>query len=196
MKKKVLISLLAGAMMMVALPMMAFAAPSPSGQPASGDGAAITGLAAGQVATIAKTTETLPGVTVAAGEKSVGTWDIVVKDANGNVVTEFPNGLALSFTVGAEYNGMSVKVYQEHNGTMLAPKSGTVKDGVVTITVTQLSKFQIVADTTSGAAGAAANAGAKSPQTGFDMTGVAVASGACVLFAGAAAFALKKKLSE
>ncbi|MEG2616119.1 MAG: hypothetical protein RR955_06320 [Raoultibacter sp.] len=196
MKKKILVSLLVGAMMMMALPMAAFAAPSPSGQSASADGATVTGLVAGQKATIAKTSETLPGVTVAAGEKSVGTWDIVVLDANGNPVTEFPNGLALTFAVGAEYNGMTVKVHQEHNGTMLSPQSATVKDGAVTITVTKLSKFQVVADTKSLAAGATANASAKSPQTGFDMTGVMLASGACILFAGAAAFALKKKLSE
>lgn len=105
----------------------------------------------------------------------------------------------LTFNVGTEYNGATATVFIEHQGRDAnlgtETKTATVSNGYVTISTDGLSLVTIAVDS-STVTGATTDASATSPQTGVDMTGIAVATAACAIAAVGVGVALRKKLAE
>lgn len=171
---------------MLALPTLAWADPSPSNN-GSGNATAPNGVTANVQAD-----GTITNVAVS---------DTPAQGATGNIVASFlvegdATNVTLTFNVGKQYAGHAYTVYIEHNTGATETQSGTVQsDGTIIVKVDSLSIFSIaigdkVADT------AAANTGAKSPQTGVDLGTVAGATVVTAIAAGAVFVALRKKVTE
>lgn len=172
---------------MLALPTLAWADPSPS------NNKTVTG-ANGVTAIVKAGSGTINDVTAANDQASnvpAGT-DIVASFE----VTGDATNVDLTFNVGTQYAGHAFTVYVQHTDGNTEVLTGTVAaDGTVAIHVEKLSIFSIaigdkVADT------AAANTGAKSPQTGVDLGTVAGATVVTAIAAGAVFVALRKKVTE
>lgn len=123
--------------------------------------------------------------------------------AEGDVDT---SNLTLTFSVGKQYAGASVKVYIQHDdGSNEVKDAKVASDGTITITVDRLSVFTVVIDKTTIKAGAADGTGtgtegttvdtsSKSPQTGVSGHAVEIATGvALVAAAGCAVYAVRSR---
>lgn len=193
--KKRIASVVCAAMLMLALPTLAWAAPSPSAITGNGNSGNVTAYVS--------------------GEGSLGNGSLVVEgtdtqasNASGNIIANFHvyttgdasfNGeITLTFNVGAANAGKTATIYIQHeNPAGTEVKTATVAaDGSITITVDHLSYFSIALSDGAAKTTATADKSSKSPTTGVDM-GV-VAAGSAVAFAGAAvvAVALRKKVTE
>lgn len=194
--KKRIASIVCAAMLMLALPTLAWADPSP---------AVVTGGGtSGNVTANVSFEGNLNG-----GALHVEPSTQKASNASGDVIATFEvyttgdvdiNGkITLTFNVGSENAGKVATVYIQHNDGSTEVQTATVAaDGSITVKVDGLSYFSIAlsdakASTTSTAK---ATTSSKSPTTGVDM-GV-VAAGSVVAFAGAAvvAVALRKKVTE
>ncbi len=171
---------------MLALPTLAWADPSPSGNAVTGDNGVTALVKAGE-----GTIKDVKATSTQASNVPAGT-DIVASFE----VTGDASDVNLTFNVGTQYAGHAFTVYVQHNDKSTETLTGTVAaDGTITIHVDKLSIFSIaigdkVADT------AAANTGAKSPQTGVDLGTVAGATVVTAIAAGAVFVALRKKVTE
>lgn len=187
--KKKLVSIAAAAVMMLALPTMAFAAPSPTGPNTTGDVNGITVTVKADKGTVsAPAVVDKAASTVPAGVTPLVSFEVVGdKDASG---------VTISFNIGKEYAGHAYTIYVEHSdGTQGKDITGVVAaDGSITFTVDSLSIFSVViGDVVSSST---ANTGATSPQTGVDFAGVAGGTIAMAVAAGVVFVALRKKVTE
>ena len=172
--KKRIVAIACAAALMLALPTLAWAAPSPSNNGTATGSNGVTAVVKAGSGTI----ESVASTTTQASNVPAGT-DIVASFE----VTGDATNVDLTFNVGTQYAGHAFTVYVQHT------------DGTVSIHVDKLSIFSIaigdkVADT------AAANTGAKSPQTGVDLGTVAGATVVTAIAAGAVFVALRKKVTE
>lgn len=185
--KKRIVAIACAAALMLALPTLAWAAPSPSNNGTATGSNGVTAVVKAGSGTI----ESVASTTTQASNVPAGT-DIVASFE----VTGDATNVDLTFNVGTQYAGHAFTVYVQHTDGTTETLTGTVAaDGTVSIHVDKLSIFSIaigdkVADT------AAANTGAKSPQTGVDLGTVAGATVVTAIAAGAVFVALRKKVTE
>lgn len=191
-----IVTAIAAAAMMFALPGIAMAAPfnSPTGTTATAsNGVALTvsGDYSGGLITVTATDQKAKNVPE--GVTPLASFEVSSADAitiNGQ--------LSFVFSVGQRYAGATVTVYIQHNDGTLETKTATVAaDGTLTIAVDKFSIYSIVVDeSTIPAEGSATDTSATSPQTNATVAPVAGVTLVAVLGAGAATVALRKKVNE
>lgn len=202
--KKKLAAVVFAAMLMLALPVTAWAAPtdqfnSPTQSAiatndASGASLYVKGnnITFGQGSRIVVTdvTTSAQASNVPAGANVLASFEVTTE---GDVSFD---SLTFTFNVGTQYAGYAATVYIQHNdGTTETKDVVIASDGTFTLTVEKLSIYSVVlGDKVEDLA--AADTSATSPKTGVDTT--AVAGGVAVALAGAAcvAFALRRKINE
>ena len=201
MKKKLTAMICARALAM-AMPTLAWASNSPqkvtSNTCTASQGATLTVSGKTDDSTsklvVEATSDQASNVSLSATQKIVGTFKVY----------DVPEGstygpYTLTFNVGTEYNGATATVFIEHQGRDAnlgtETKTATVSNGNVTISTDGLSLVTIAVDS-STVTGATTDASATSPQTGVDMTGIAVATAACAIAAVGVGMVLRKKLAE
>lgn len=189
--KKRIASIVCAAMLMLALPTLAWAASSPSGQTASVNGTSIT---ISDVEGITVAPAAGPASNVPAGAQVACSYEVTGTLAAGQTLT-------LIFNVGADNAGRVATIYIQHNDGTTETQTATVAtNGTISITVDKLSIYTVVlGDKAEGAAAAtttAADTSAKSPATGVDMGVVAGGSAIALCGAGVVAVALRKKVTE
>lgn len=213
MKRKI-VSVIAAAMMVTALPGVAMAAQfnSPSGTTVTAPNTNVSLSVSGDVTSASGNgyISVEPAGTVAsnvpAGVTPLASFEVV---AEGDA--EFTE-LTLTFSIGAKYAGAQATVYITHSdGTNEVRDVQVAADGTVTLTVDRLSVFSIVVDEStipadgSGAASGSASGTAQgtvkdtsatSPATGVVILPVMGITAAASAGAAAVAVALRKKVSE
>jgi hypothetical protein len=185
--KKRIAAIACAAALMLALPTLAWAAPSPSGNNETGNVGGITVTVKAENGTVsAPVASDKPAKTVPEGVTPLMSF---VVDGTGTNVT-------FSFNVGSQYANHAFTVYVEHgNGEAGENITGVVaSDGTLTFTAPSLSIFSVViGDVVSSST---ANTGSTSPQTGIDLGTVAGATVVTAIAAGAVFVALRKKVTE
>lgn len=187
MKNKI-VAVIAAAMLMMAMPVLAWAAPSPEAPSAKADNGTTLVVSGGQVDTIAATTQNASNV-------PAGT-DVF---ASFEITGDIPAGetMDLTFGLGTQYAGATVTVYIQHHDGTTDIQTGTVKaDGTLTITIDKLSIFSLVVDDSTATGATNADNSSTSPKTGVDMTAVAGGTAAAVAAAGCVFVALRRKTNE
>ena len=184
--KKRIVAIACAAALMLALPTLAWAAPSPSNNgTATGDNGVSAVVQAGS-----GTIESVASTSAKASNVPAGTDIVASFEVKGDATN-----VDLTFNVGAKYAGYAYTVYVQHTDGTTETLTGTVAaDGTIAIHVDKLSIFSIAI----GAAGSTANAntGSTSPQTGVDLGTVAGATVVTAIAAGAVFVALRKKVTE
>lgn len=200
--KKKLTAMICALALAMAMPTLAWASNSPqkvtSNTCTASQGASLTVTGKTDDSTsklvVEATSDQASNVSLSATQKIVGTFKVY----------DVPEGstygpYTLTFNVGTEYNGATATVFIEHQGRDAnlgtETKTATVSNGNVTISTDGLSLVTIAVDS-STVTGAATDASATSPQTGVDMTGIAVATAACAIAAVGVGVVLRKKLAE
>lgn len=210
MKNRLLAIIIVAALVVLALPVAAFAAVSPAGQ-----------VVEYQVSGTKITVDCTDAPNIDPNQL------IIVEDVDGEdhdaLVAAIPsshtvigffeayftNGihenfgtLHITFEVGSQYNGMIATVYHYHYDGTLTTSTHTVRNGAIVVDVTDLSTFAISIDETSGAGTktATTDTSSTSPKTGavdsagtVDSTVVVMGTIAMALGAGATFVALRKK---
>lgn len=172
--KKKLVAALFAAMLLVALPTMAFAADSPTGTSATGgNGSATWTTGIGSDLVISDGTT-----------NGLGTYDVYFTN---DATTGFGT-MTLTFSGLDQYNGQNVNILCNHSDGTTESWTKTVVNGSVSVSVTKLSTFTI-----SLANGKAASSSATSPKTGVDMGLLAVGTGALVIVASGVYVAMRKQ---
>ena len=200
--KKKLTAMICALALAMAMPTLAWASNSPqkvtSNTCTASQGATLTVTGKTDDSTsklvVEATSDQASNVSLSATQKIVGTFKVY----------DVPEGstygpYTLTFNVGTEYNGATATVFIEHQGRDAnlgtETKTATVSNGSVTISTDGLSLVTIAVDS-STVTGATTDASATSPQTGVDMTGIAVATAACAIAAVGVGMVLRKKLAE
>lgn len=178
--KKKLIAVFAAAIMMIALPMTAFGAPSPSGDVKNyptDNGDVIVDFS--QVLGGSVKNDLMNNLVVSSNngtpelQASAGSGAQYFGATAGGIIDNFGT-LTISFPVGAGTDGVVYKIYQHHEDGTIQVYYATAKGGYVSVSVTKLSNFAVVADGSPEAAKAAQQASASgsgtSPQTGATET--------------------------
>ncbi len=209
MKKKIA-ALVCTFALVAAMPVMAWADPSPQYVPAESGNAGneqdVSLQVKGQVSDggwikVDATTGTqASNVELTSTMKVLGSYEITHKgDAKGPFTFTF-SGLD-------KYNGATVTVFIEHTGDFAymgtEVQTATVVNGTVTITTNGLSTVTIAVDTatvpeggSTSTAKASTDSSATSPQTDVDLSGVAGATVACAVAAAGVGIALRKKATK
>ena len=168
----------------LALPVAAFAAPSPANTPGANNVTASVNNASVKVVSTTKNAEGTP-----AGSNVVASFEITESEAG--TVSE-SNPLTVTFTLGKAYANAKVTVYVQHNdGTTEQLNLTADNNGNVVFKVTKLSIYTIVAEKTAAGAATTDN-GAKSPATGVNTTAVAAVAAVAAAGAACAFVALRK----
>ena len=190
MKKKI-VAIACAAAMMLALPTLAWAAPSPSNNGSVEIGGHnVSYTHEGGEVTIAPATTPAPNVKIEGSEQIVFSLEIT---APQGTVVDAAHPLTLTVSLGSQFANANVKIFVHHDdGTDEVMNAKANAAGVVEFTVTKLSTFTFVAAPTT----AAADGSAKSPQTGVDFGTVAGATAVTAIAAGAVFVALRKKVTE
>ncbi|RDB62822.1 hypothetical protein C1878_07285 [Gordonibacter sp. 28C] len=191
MKKKI-VAIACAAAMMLALPTLAWAAPSPSNNGSVEIGGHnVSYTHEGGEVTIAPATTPAPNVKLEGSEQIVFSLEIT---APQGTVVDAEHPLTLTVSLGSQFANANVKIFVHHSsdGTDEVMNAKANAAGVVEFTVTKLSTFTFVAAPTT----AAADGSAKSPQTGVDFGTVAGATAVTAIAAGAVFVALRKKVTE
>lgn len=195
---KKLVTAIAAAAMMFALPGVAMAAQfsSPSGttviDQASGVALHVSGPVSGdghiKVEPTTKIADNVPE-----GVDPIASFEVTKEG-----LIEINGQLSFVFSVGTQYAGATATIYIEHESGATETQTATVAaDGTITIAVDELSVFSVVIDeSTIPAGGATTDTSATSPQTNATVAPVAMVTTVAVLGAGAAAVALRKKVNE
>lgn len=195
--KKRIAAILCAAMLMMAMPTLAFAAgsnqntnPAPATATAP-DGSSVTGsVAFNGTVTIAVSGVQASNVVLTGSEVALASFEI-----NAEGVSE-SNPLTLTLNAGSKYAGAKAKIFADHGANGTEVKDVTVgSDGSVVAQFTKNSVFTLVVDP-STATGATANKAATSPVTGLDMAGVAGVTAVAAIAAGCVVVALRKKVTE
>lgn len=191
-----IVTAIAAAAMMFALPGIAMAAPfnSPTGTTATAsNGVALTvsGDYSGGLITVTATDE--QAVNVPKGVTPLASFKVTRDEA-----VVLGGKLSFVFSVGQRYAGATVTIYIEHDSGETETQTATVAaDGTVTIAVDEFSIYSIVVDeSTIPAKGSATDTSATSPQTNATVAPVAGVTLVAVLGAGAATVVLRKKVNE
>lgn len=213
--RKKLLALVCAAVLALALPTLAWAAPSPGGSTSvdAGNGVSANVTFSGTVE-ITATQQQASNVQLSSTEKVLASVEIQAEGVSES------NPLTLSFSVGSQYAGATAKIFVQHNdGTTEVLSAVVAADGTVSVPVTKLSIFTLVVDTatipasdagtttdtTGTTAGTSAttssttsgsSSNAVSPKTGVDMTLVAAGTAVLAVCAGGVAVALRKKVTE
>lgn len=195
---KKLVTAIAAAAMMFALPGVAMAATfnSPSGttviDQASGVALHVSGPVSGDGYIKVEPTE-VKADNVPEGVTPIASFEVTKEGA-----IEINGQLSFVFSVGTQYAGATATIYIEHDGGATETQTATVAaDGTITIAVDKLSVFSVVIDeSTIPAGGATTDTSATSPQTNATVAPVAMVTTVAVFGAGAAAVALRKKVNE
>ena len=203
---KKLASVLCAAMLMLALPTFAWAAPSPSNQTTATDtnnGTALTVQAPGAPEGSSLTVEAIGGKASNYEPPTSGKSDVLVSTfeikAEGGID---PSNVKVdvTFSVGTKYSGMIARVFIQHEIGDPETRTLTVSaDGTVSFTMDRLSVVTIAIEegqTPASSSASTVDKGSTSPQTGVDFTGVAGATAVMVVAAGGVAVALRKKVTE
>jgi hypothetical protein len=196
MKKKI-IAVICVIALTLSLPMLAWAAPSPSNDQATSNGVVLNASAGGG--------------TVAVAASSVQASNTVVS-ANDEVLASFEGtgdatDVSLTFNVGVNRAGYTMRIFIENNdGTIDAQTVTIAADGTAAIHVDEFpggsSLFTLVLDTKSGPAsgGSGTDTSPTSPKTGVDISAATTAvAGMTIGMAVAAVFvalALRKKITQ
>lgn len=170
----------------LAMPVAAFAAPSPANTTATGANnvtASVNNASVKVESTTAVAKGTPAGANVVASFEITETVAGTVSDSNPLTVT---------FALGKAYAGAKVTVYVQHNDGETETLNLTAdNNGNVTLKVTKLSTYTIVAEKTAAGAATTDN-GAKSPATGVNTTAVAAVAAVAAAGAACAFVALRK----
>ncbi|MEE0845310.1 MAG: hypothetical protein U0L71_03870 [Eggerthellaceae bacterium] len=193
---KKIASLVCAVALALSMPVLAFAAPSPSGEATQNSVSVGSGVTASIVfdgqATVVATDKQASNVELGANDKVMGSIEITSEDVSED------NPLTLTFSVGSQYAGYKGTVFIEHgDGTTDQQAVEVDANGNVNMTITKLSVFTLVIDTASAPAGTVASDGsAASPKTGVSsdllVGGIAVLAVAAV----GTGVALRKKITE
>ncbi len=209
MKKKIA-ALVCTFALVAAMPVMAWADPSPSAVPAESNTAGseqdVSLTVKGQISDggyikVDATTGTqASNVKLTSTMTVLGSYEIT---HSGTATGPF------TFTFGGldKYNGATVTVFIEHTGDFASMgtevQTATVVNGTVTITTNGLSTVTIAVDTATvpeggntSTAKASTDSSATSPQTDVDLSGVAGATVACAVAAAGVGIALRKKATK
>ncbi|OUO65101.1 hypothetical protein [Collinsella sp. An268] len=198
---KKLVTAIAAAAMMFALPGVAMAAESsqfnsPAGttvtDTTSGVALAVSGDIIGDGFIHVEVTDKVAS-NVPEGVTPIASFEVTKDDG-----VEINGQLSFVFSVGTQYAGATATIYIQHDGGATETQTATVAaDGTITIAVDKLSVFSVVIDeSTIPAGGATTDTSATSPQTNATVAPVAMVTTVAVLGAGAAAVALRKKVNE
>lgn len=200
MKKKIT-ALVCTFALVAAMPVLAWAAGSPSkvtsntATASQGATLTVTGNTTGNSTIVVKATDQqASNVQLTSTMKIVGTFEV-----DDEPLDSTSGPYTFTFYVGTEYNGATATVFIEHQngdaylGTEV--KTATVSNGYVTISTDGLSLVTIAVDTTT-ITGATTDASQTSPQTGLDFTGVAAATAVCAIAAVGVGAALRKKSAK
>lgn len=199
--KKKFAALLISAAMILALPAMAFAAPSPQSWKAADGSATFTGTSENNCQLTVQSADA-PAASAAAvqaaGLQEVGTWEVFCCDGKGAAAhnPQHPWSGTGVFAVGTQYNGATAKVFVIHGLDAGAAVSetidATVQNGAVSCGISGLSFYTVAIDKSTIGAAPMSNS-ATSPQTGNTTLAVAGATVAMAIAAGAVAVALRKQ---
>ena len=201
---KKLVTAIAAAAMMFALPGVAMAAESsqfnsPAGttvtDTTSGVALAVSGDIIGDGFIHVEVTDKVAS-NVPEGVTPIASFEVTKDDG-----VEINGQLSFVFSVGTQYAGATATIYIEHgpdgNGATETQTATVAADGTITIAVDKLSVFSVVIDeSTIPAGGTTTDTSATSPQTNATVAPVAMVTTVAVLGAGAAAVALRKKVNE
>lgn len=223
---KKFVSIVAAAMMVMALPGVATAAQfnSPSGTTVTSPSSDVSLAVSGDVTSASGNgyLDVQPAASgVVADNVPAGVTPLATFEINPEGDITFTK-LTLTFSVGTRYAGAEATVYVTHSdGSDEAFPVTVTADGTVSVTVDRLSVFSIVVDEstipagnattpagetttaegtgTEGVAGttqSGTDTSATSPATGINTSAVAGISTVAALGAGAVAVALRKKVTE
>lgn len=188
--KSKLFAVAMAAMLMLAMPVLAWASPSPETHKATAENGTSLVVSGGG------TVETIEAVSTQA--KNIP--DGVTAFASFEITGDIPEGetMNLTFGLGEKYAGATVDVYIEHSdGTTDVQEGLTVAaDGTLTITIDKLSIFSLVVDDSTATGATGADNGSTSPKTGVDMTAVAGGTAVAAIAAGVVFCALRRKTNE
>lgn len=199
---KKVVSMVAAAMMVMALPGVAVAAQfsSPSGTTVTAPGTNVALSVSGDVSSasgsgyISVEPSSVVASNVPEGVTPLASFEVV---AEGDA--EFTE-LTLVFSVGTQYAGANATVYITHgDGSNDVMETTVAADGTVAITVDRLSVFSIVVDESTVPAdgeGVATDTSATSPATGVVIAPVAAITAAAAAGAGAVAVTIRKKVTK
>lgn len=199
---KKIVSMVAAAMMVMALPGVAVAAQfsSPSGTTVTAPGTNVALSVSGDVSSasgsgyISVEPSSVVASNVPEGVTPLASFEVV---AEGDA--EFTE-LTLVFSVGTQYAGANATVYITHgDGSNDVMETTVAADGTVAITVDRLSVFSIVVDESTVPAdgeGVATDTSATSPATGVVIAPVAAITAAAAAGAGAVAVTIRKKVTK
>ncbi len=196
---KKLAALATAALISMVLPLSAFAAGSSSTTVIDDAGGGVS-IQTPSVYTV--TAQTLTAADAPSLAAQIGTltatqdvfYFAVDATLDGNVVHDIDGTITITFPVGSQYNGTYATIYHEHADGSITSESRVVSNGVVSITVTDLSQFAVVVDSS---ATVSSNTSSTSPQTGVDgMMGIVLATGAVAIAAGVVALVLRKRVAE
>ena len=199
---KKIVSMVAAAMMVMALPGVAVAAQfsSPSGTTVTAPGTNVALSVSGDVSSasgsgyISVEPSSVVASNVPEGVTPLASFEVV---AEGDA--EFTE-LTLVFSVGTQYAGANATVYITHgDGSNDVMETTVAADGTVAITVDRLSVFSIVVDESTVPAdgeGVATDTSATSPATGVVIAPVAAITAVAAAGAGAVAVTIRKKVTK
>lgn len=199
---KKIVSMVAAAMMVMALPGVAVAAQfsSPSGTTVTAPGTNVALSVSGDVSSasgsgyISVEPSSVVASNVPEGVTPLASFEVV---AEGDA--EFTE-LTLVFSVGTQYAGANATVYITHgDGSNDVMETTVAADGTVSITVDRLSVFSIVVDESTVPAegeGVTTDTSATSPATGVVIAPVAAITAAAAAGAGAVAVTIRKKVTK
>jgi LPXTG-motif cell wall-anchored protein len=194
MKKKIIAAICAVALTL-SLPMLAWGADSPSNEQATSNDVVLNVSAgSGTIASVDDTSTQASNTQVSANDEVLASFEV-----KGNATD-----VTLSFNIGTQWAGYTVRVYIQHeDGTLTTAIVNPVPaNGIVQIHVDRLSIFTLVVDKTSApsTSGSGTDTGGTSPKTGVDTsTTTAVVAGVTIAMAIAAAcvaVALRKKVTQ
>jgi hypothetical protein len=202
--KKKFIAVICVIALTLSLPMLAWGLPSPENGETFTDPESNISIAVslgedsdGTITSIAVAAEPAKGVPadLPATQEVLASFEVI-----GTITTGSVN---LTFAVGTEWAGYTCTVYIEHSdGTLETQTVVVAADGTLTLSVTKLSTFTLVVDTTSAPApgGTVTDTGSTSPKTGVDLSATTgTIAGLTIAMAIAAAFvavALRRKVIQ
>lgn len=205
--KKKLVSVLCAGMLVLSLPTLAWADPSPSNQATATDPNNNTAITVDspyntddggvEVEHSSQHASNYQPPASGRGDALVSTFEITTW---GNLAGRSDISVTMVFNVGRQYSGMTARIYVQHNDGSTENHTVTVSsDGNVSFSMDRLSWVTIAIE--AGQTPAASTTGttdtsATSPKTGVDMAGAAGVTAVAAIAAGGVALALRKKVTE
>jgi len=197
MKKKIAI-LVSALALVFALPVLAWAAPSPTVLSTTSNGVSVEAKAgSGTIDSVPASSTNASNTTLNSGESVAASFEV-----KGNATS-----VTLTFSVGTQYAGYGYRVFAQHDdGTSEIVGSGTVpSDGVIVVQSSKLSIYTVALSAPAGGTTTTASTGttgtgtdtsSTSPVSGIDDTPVALITFGLLVAAGACALALRKRVAE